>query len=353
MQSDNILEYMPVGVILYNAERQVTYANKRASDILSLPLDEVARRSYESPEWHIVNEKDEPMQVHQFPVHITLSEQVVARDILGVVYDGKPTIWIRVISVPYQDGAMVCFWEDSERVEWRREVEAIREQHLIAAAALAHESRTPLAIAMGNLDLMLLEYFGELSKKQHEILQDTVLPKMKEQERIIRYCLALWMGEEKPKFEFSSVDPGSLLSKVIKDTQAISRGKHSVRLVPQVQRGIHIKGHADMITWSCANLIINAMKFTPENGTIWVTGAIADGFYQIEVKDTGIGIPESDLKKIFEPFYQVSRGDNRKYGGLGMGLTAAKTFCDLHHADITVHSILGEGSTFTIKYPLG
>ncbi len=99
------------------------------------------------------------------------------------------------------------------------------------------------------------------------------------------------------------------------------------------------------------NLIGNAMKFT-NAGSISVLARAEGGFLVIQVSDTGEGIPEDKLSEIFIPFYQVSHESSRLHGGLGLGLAIVKRIVDLMHGEISVSSVLGEGSKFTVKIPL-
>ncbi|XOV77741.1 MAG: ATP-binding protein [Aestuariibacter sp.] len=99
------------------------------------------------------------------------------------------------------------------------------------------------------------------------------------------------------------------------------------------------------------NLVSNACKFT-ENGTILLRVSAENDMMTFSVQDTGIGIPEEQQQRIFQQFKQVDGSETRKFAGTGLGLAISKQFCDLMNASISVHSIPGEGSCFTVKIPL-
>ena len=102
------------------------------------------------------------------------------------------------------------------------------------------------------------------------------------------------------------------------------------------------------------NLLSNAFKFTKEGGEISIRLTVAENKQAvISVRDTGIGIPADQLLKVFDRFYQVDSSQTREYEGSGLGMALAKEFVELHHGKISVESKEGQGSTFTVKLPLG
>jgi signal transduction histidine kinase len=98
------------------------------------------------------------------------------------------------------------------------------------------------------------------------------------------------------------------------------------------------------------NLLSNAIKFTPEGGRIEVGAVPKDGFVEVSVSDTGIGIAPEDQEKVFEEFRQV--GTAKKIEGTGLGLTLCRKFVELHGGRIWVKSQEGVGSTFTFTIPV-
>ncbi len=100
------------------------------------------------------------------------------------------------------------------------------------------------------------------------------------------------------------------------------------------------------------NLVSNAIKYTPENGAVTIAIFREFGDACVEIRDTGIGIPEKDLAHIFDRFYRVDRARARTTGGSGLGLSIARQIVTLHGGDIQVSSILNKGSTFTVRLPV-
>lgn len=126
------------------------------------------------------------------------------------------------------------------------------------------------------------------------------------------------------------------------------------------QRGIQIYysktpavicGNPTRISELVYNLVDNAVKYNKENGKIVIfVGETVDGV-ELFVKDTGIGIPETDTERIFERFYRVDKSHSKKVGGTGLGLSIVKHICACHNASISVKSVLGKGTTMYVTFP--
>ena len=106
------------------------------------------------------------------------------------------------------------------------------------------------------------------------------------------------------------------------------------------------------LTLIMTNLVENAIKYNKDHGWVHVTLDADHQFFTFSVSDSGLGIPEDSLTHIYERFYRVDKSHSREIGGTGLGLAITKNAVLLHRGSITVTSVEGEGSCFTVKIPL-
>ena len=119
-----------------------------------------------------------------------------------------------------------------------------------------------------------------------------------------------------------------------------------------MKRKVYIRGDQDKLIQVADNILTNAIKYSPEGGTITVRTMLRAKRIVISIKDEGVGIPKANLQKIFERFYRVDKARARKIGGTGLGLSIAKDVVSAHGGDIWAESEWGRGTTiyFTLPY---
>lgn len=219
-------------------------------------------------------------------------------------------------------------------------------------ADIAHELRTPLTSIRSYI----------------EAFQDGVMPADSENlmaineeiERLVSMATDLKdlnvaeMGALQPNL--SQVDLTGLFGKVIQNINPLlNEKKLSLEWNPPRQN-VTIEGDPRLLTRLFYNLIHNAYKYTEAGGKITITlrpfTTLTD-FVEIEVQDTGIGIPEADLPNIFERFYRTDKSRARETGGTGIGLALVRQIATLHHGTVSVESRIGQGTTFTVRLPKG
>ncbi|OGR09505.1 MAG: hypothetical protein A3K53_05500 [Deltaproteobacteria bacterium RIFOXYB2_FULL_66_7] len=113
----------------------------------------------------------------------------------------------------------------------------------------------------------------------------------------------------------------------------------------------HVRGDRGQLKQVLTNLLDNAIKYTPEKGTVRLSAAGAEGRVTVSVEDTGPGIPAEALPRIFERFYRVDKARSRELGGTGLGLAIVKHIVEAHGGSVSVESRVGEGSSFRVCLP--
>ncbi len=225
---------------------------------------------------------------------------------------------------------------------------AFKSQQQFMADA-AHELKTPIAI-------LRTTWEDELNNPE---LPDTFKERLvgdietiTRLSRIINNLLLLSQTESIEKsFEFAALRLDDLLKDVVTDTTTLAKMKGQ-RIEHDSIQTATVKGDRDRLYQLFFNLIDNAVKYTPEGGTITVSLDIDRGSAVVTVRDTGPGIPTIDLIRVFDRFFRVDRDRSRKTGGSGLGLSICKMIAETHRGDIRADSKPGEGAVFTVHLPI-
>ncbi|MBI3151939.1 MAG: hypothetical protein HYZ21_07400 [Chloroflexi bacterium] len=218
-------------------------------------------------------------------------------------------------------------------------------------ANISHELRTPLTHVKGYLELLVTESLGKISEDQRHALQVSQRAATKLEsmiEDLIMFSLAS-RGEMSMKLD--KVDIRRLISLAAKSAmnKAEERG---VRVLAAAPDSIpSVQADSEKIGWVVNQLLDNGIKFTPSGGSVVINlKEEGNNLIQVSITDTGIGIPPSRLKEIFEPFHQLDGSSTRHYGGTGLGLSLVRQIIEAHGSLLDVQSVEGKGSTF--KFPL-
>jgi len=219
-------------------------------------------------------------------------------------------------------------------------------------ANMNHELRTPLNSILGFSDILLEGTVGELSNVQTKYLQ-TINNSGKCLLDLVNNILELSRIESGTlEFKPELVRVIDVMETVQKRTQFLS-SKKGVSIDINVDKDVHfIKADFNKLKSIIYNLVENSIKFTHDGGAIKINAVKNGENLEILVVDNGIGIVESEIQKIFDPFVQVDGSSTRKYGGAGMGLTLVKEYVKMHGGALEVKSELGKGSTFSVTLPM-
>ncbi len=229
-----------------------------------------------------------------------------------------------------------------------RQVQAVNALQRHFLADISHELRTPLTIMLSSLDLLKKEG-GTDPAFQASALENIQL----EAERMARMVTQLLILARTDASATMTREP-LLVVDIVDDVCRKARPSDSklnleYRELDLVEDAV-VLGNADYLKQLFLILLENAFKYTPEGGKVEVIGTLNEDTVAITVADTGIGIAESDLSRVFDRFY---RAENARFrSGMGLGLSIAQSIAEQHGGTITLESTVGQGSRFTVILPL-
>ena len=212
---------------------------------------------------------------------------------------------------------------------------------------VSHDLRTPLTAIRGYVSL--LPRVGPLTDQQQEFVS-RVERSMDSIVDLIADLLDIGKIEAGVDWEMASVPLHAVVREVVDRLQA-NADLHQQTLSVNVPDLSPVLGNQRRLEQVVANLVSNAIKYTPDLGRIDVALHEDDGFLVLQVSDTGIGISLEDQRRIFDKFYRVESEATERIGGTGLGLSIVRAIVKKHSGRVWVHSELGKGSTFTVLLP--
>lgn len=226
-----------------------------------------------------------------------------------------------------------------------RQEEALSRQRRFVADA-SHELRTPLTTIEGYAEML-----EEWALHDQETAQKSVSRIREESKRVremVEGLLALARGDEGAPLKLESQDLGSVAAEVVRTARAVAASKLTIEYSSPAQEIIATFDRT-RIRQAISILLDNAIKYTPAGGEVKVEVRESDGWAEVAVSDTGVGISEDQLPQIFERFYRVDEARTR--GGAGLGLAIARQIIEAHGGSIDAQSEPNKGSTFILQIP--
>ena len=227
-------------------------------------------------------------------------------------------------------------------------LERIRKDFVIN---VSHELRTPLASIQGYAETLL---DGALYDQENNVRFLTIIQQNAARlARLVADIMTLSRAELKTqKFQFASYSALHLLEAAV-DTMRPAAEKKRIQLVLEPPpASIEVFCDAEATHQILANLLDNAIKYTPEDGKVSVRAIAESAQVRFLVQDTGIGVPEPELPRLFERFYRVDKARSRELGGTGLGLAIVKHLTLAQGGEVAVESQVGRGSTFSFTLPV-
>ncbi|HET7162179.1 MAG TPA: phosphate regulon sensor histidine kinase PhoR [Rhodanobacteraceae bacterium] len=248
-----------------------------------------------------------------------------------------PAMRLQVELIPYGEQRRLLLARDISRVT---RLEQVRRDFV---ANVSHELRTPLTVIHGYLELLDPEDVPALAPVLNEMRAQS-----QRMRQIVEDLLELSRLEMQQHVHEERVEMAPLLETLRREAEALSQGKHRV--------AVDDEGHVDLLGSpkdlhsAFSNLVSNAVRYTPEGGSIAIRWRRTPTGAEYSVTDTGYGIPAEHLSRLTERFYRVSSSRSRATGGTGLGLSIVKHVLNLHDAQLRIESEAGKGSTFTCVF---
>jgi two-component system phosphate regulon sensor histidine kinase PhoR len=335
----DVLDSAGDGLVAVNRDDLVTHVNPEAARLFEVGDGAVGR-----PYWEAVRDPKLPDVVAQVRADLRPRESDVALG-GGLL---KRELEARVSPIHDAAGAYagaVLAFRDVTRL---RRLEAVRRDFV---ANVSHEMKTPLTSILGSIETLqdgalddreaATEFLAKIGRNARSLAR--LVTDLLELSRI-----------EAGGVRFSS-EPVSVASVVDEAEQGVAdkaREKGVALVVDAVPADLEVRGDADLLGRALANLLENAVAYTPAGGRVAVRAKAVEGRAEIAVEDTGIGVPAAELERIFERFYRVDKARSRALGGTGLGLAIVRHVAERHGGAVRVASEVGRGSTFTLSIPL-
>ena len=346
-KSQAILEGISDGVMVTDADGQVILFNAAAERILGASREWIIGRSMAelpglygrdgmnwvktvvdwtsvSPTWEKGAFLEQRLEVEDRVVSVRLAPVLMQDDFLGTV---------------------------SVFRDITKEVEAERAKSEFVST-VSHELRTPMTSIKGYTDLLYLGAAGEVNENQRRFLS-IIKSNVDRLTMLIHELLDISRIETgRVKLDLKPLSITQIVNELLLVMRAQAEEKH-LALTAHIPSGLPpVRGDHDRVTQILTNLIANACQYTPSGGRVTIEARASDGFIQVDVSDTGIGIAVEDQKKIFERFFRADHPVVRETEGTGLGLPIVKSLVELHGGRIWVESEPGKGSTFSFTLPI-
>ncbi len=224
----------------------------------------------------------------------------------------------------------------------------------------SHELRTPLTVMSGYIEF--LQHKAEQSADNAErVPLDKIHSQIIRMNKIITELIELARLESSAEVDFMiEVDINALLNDVYNEALSLDKNQHHIELFVAESfssdksdnySALNLYGSYDELRMALSNLLTNAIRYTPEDGSIKLFTTISDSGISIAVQDSGDGISFEHISRLTERFYRVDEGRSREKGGTGLGLAIVKHVLDRHNANLHIQSEVGQGSTFSCHFP--
>lgn len=328
-QFQSALEALPDGVVFMDANRQILWMNSLAVSMLDLL----------------------PSQDKGMPIEHLIRDPEFVDYLLGQYY-AEPLIYhpsrrdqacYMISLISYGNDRLLLTARDLTRLE---KLENVRRDFV---ANVSHELKTPLTVISGFIET-LQQHHETLTPEKRQRYLDLAMSQSQQMNRLVQDLLTLSSLESRASLaDETDVQIRPLIDELVISAKALSQNRHHITM--SCPDDLIIRGSASALRSIFANLISNAVIYTPEGGNINIQADMNVDEARFMVTDTGIGIPATHIPRLSERFYRVDQGRSRDSGGTGLGLAIVKHALERHQGVLRIRSQEGLGSTFEAAFP--
>jgi len=319
---------LPEGVAILNEGNRIEWCNPLAQQLLDL-----------DPEQDIMQDITYLVRQPEF-VEYLLESNFNSPLIMRPARHDEIVLSIKLI--PYGGDKRLLIIRDITQFE---RIDAMRRDFV---ANVSHELRTPLTVVSGFVEN--LQDMKDLNQEGAQRALHLMAEQTGRMDNLVADLLTLSRLENEPSLlSEDTVGISILLKEVYQDGMSLSAGQHRLNL--EIASESNLLGNRDELRSAFTNLISNAIRYTPREGSVLIRWFERDGQPVFSVQDSGIGIAVQHLPRLTERFYRIDRSRSRETGGTGLGLAIVKHIAMRHQAKLEISSEEGQGSTFSLVFP--
>ena len=321
-------EALPDGVVILSQHNEIEWINPVASSLLGI--------SYPQDTGQKINNLIRHPDFQRYLIKNKFSKTIT----LPVPDNADNTLTMQIIPFGYKQKMIFC--RDITHIS------KLEEMRTNFVSNVSHEMRSPLTVLSG-----YLEMFSDKppkDEKNFKLAIDNMYQQAMRMQRLVTDLLALSKMETAPVEHTKAVNVSTLLITLKENAEVLGKSKHH-KITLQANEQLNLRGNSDELHSLFANLINNAVRYTPENGTISISWKKINDEAVFSVTDNGPGIAAQHIPHLTERFYRSDVDRSRESGGTGLGLAIVKYAVERHDGRLEIQSTLGQGSTFSCYFP--
>lgn len=354
-QREAILAALSDGVIEYDSKLHITLMNPRAEELLGIKFKEIKGLAI-APE--LAKARPDLRGIVELMYPALAPYASAAKEVHGLpakamelnLSQPKMKLWVTLTQVQNREGEMIGFLKIIHDISREELIGRLKSEFVSIAA---HQLRTPLSALKWTIRLLLDGDAGELTASQQEFLEKGYIINERMIKLVNDLLNAARIEEGRFGYEFSEVNLKALLESITESFASLAKvRKLSLKFEKLSEPLPKIYADPEKLNLALSNLLDNAIKYTPAGGSVTLRLKRKGDWAEITVTDTGVGIPETDKRRVFSKFFRAANVIRMETSGTGLGLFIAQNIIRRHGGAIQMQSKEREGTVFTFTLPL-